>query len=232
MAHAPEEVAQMVAIASALVLNIGTLTPELVAAMLTAARAANNRGIPVVLDVCGAGATDLRDRSCFRLLDETRIDIIKGNASEVARINGESVRTRGVDASRVDRELAEVARELARKRRCTVAVTGQEDLVADEATLYVVRNGHPMMGRIVGTGCMAASVIGAFAAVEADLGYAAAAGLTCFGVAGEMAAAEAAGPGTFKEKLFDCLYHLDQETLERRQRVEICGASTSSPTRP
>ena len=231
MAHAREEVAQMTEIASALVLNIGTLTPELVEAMKWAALSANGRGIPVVLDVCGAGATDLRDRACFELLDEARIDIIKGNASEVARINGENVRTRGVDASRVDQDLAAVARELARKRRCTVVVTGKEDLVADERRLYVVKNGHPLMGHLVGTGCMAASVIGTFAAVEADLGYAATAGLICFEVAAEEAAQGSLGPGTFKERLFDCLYHLNKRTIDQRQKVEVCEDSTSSPTR-
>lgn len=227
MAHAPEEVAQMTEIASALVLNIGTLTVDLVAAMLVAARSANHRNIPVVLDVCGAGATDLRDQACFRLLTEARIDIIKGNASEVARLSGEQVRTRGVDASRVNKDLAEVARELARQRRCTVVITGEEDLVADEKFLYVIKNGHPMMARIVGTGCMATSVIGTFAVVEADLSYAAAAALVCFEVAAEGAVEESSGPGTFKEKLFDCLYHLDQETVDRRQKVEVCEASIS-----
>jgi hydroxyethylthiazole kinase len=231
MAHALEEVAEMTGIASALVLNIGTLTPDLVAAMKVAARSANHRGIPVVLDVCGAGATSLRDRACFELLDEARIDIIKGNASEVARINGEEVRTRGVDASRVAKDLAAVARELAGKRGCTVVVTGKEDLVAAGRRLYLVKNGHPLMAQVVGTGCMAASVIGAFAAVEPDLGYAAAAGLACFGVAAEVAAQEAAGPGSFKERLFDCLYRLDQQTVDRLQRVEVCEDSTSLPTR-
>jgi hydroxyethylthiazole kinase len=232
MAHAREEVAQMTEIASALVLNIGTLTPDLVEAMKVAAQAANDNDIPVVLDVCGAGATRLRDQACHRLLAAARIDIIKGNASEVARVNGAEVRTRGVDAARIGQDLAEVARELARKRRCTVVATGREDLVADEQKLYVVRNGHPLMAHLVGTGCMAASVIGTFAAVEADLTYAAAAGLVCFEVAAEGAAKESAGPGTFKEKLFDCLYHLDKKTIDRLQKVEVCEGSISLPTRP
>ncbi|MFH1093699.1 MAG: hydroxyethylthiazole kinase, partial [Candidatus Omnitrophota bacterium] len=99
MAHAPEEVAQMSGIASALVLNIGTLTLDLIKAMKIAAQSANKKSIPVVLDACGAGATDLRDQSCFELMDQCRIDIIKGNASEIARLAGESVKTKGVDSS-------------------------------------------------------------------------------------------------------------------------------------
>jgi hydroxyethylthiazole kinase len=221
MAHAREEVAQMAGIASALVLNIGTLTVEFVAAMKAAALTANARGIPVVLDVCGAGATTLRDEKSFELLQEVRIDIIKGNASEIARISGAAVRTRGVDAAQVDQDLTEVVRRLARERRCTVALTGAADLVAGDTRLYVIKNGHPMMSRLVGTGCMAASVIGAFAAVEPDLTLAAAAALVCFEVAAECALPASRGPGTFKDHLFDCLYHLDQETIDRLQQVEV-----------
>jgi hydroxyethylthiazole kinase len=220
MAHAPEEVAQMAGIAAALVLNIGTLTVDFVEAMKVAAISANAHGIPVILDACGVGATDLRDRKCCELLDEVRIDVIKGNASEIARVNGEQVSTKGVDASRVDKDLRVVARELAGKRRCTVVITGKEDLVTDGRKLYLVKNGHQLMGQIVGTGCMAASVMGTFAAVEHDLAYAAAGGLVCLGVAAELAAQGAGGPGSFKEKLFDSLFNLDKKTLKAYQRVE------------
>jgi hydroxyethylthiazole kinase len=228
MAHAPEEVAQMTGQAQALVLNIGTLTVDLVEAMKIAAQAANAKGIPVVLDACGAGATDLRDRKSFELLEAARIDVIKGNASEIARLGGEAVRTRGVDAAEVAADLREVAGNLAFQRGCTVVVTGPEDIVAEGASVYLVRNGHPMMARVVGTGCMAASVIGAFAAVEQDLAYAAACGLVCFGVAAECAAQGSLGPGSFKECLYDYLYHLDEETINRLQKVERCEAITSS----
>jgi hydroxyethylthiazole kinase len=219
MAHAKEEVQEMVRLAGALVLNIGTLTVEMVIAMKLAAQAANARGIPVILDVCGAGATSLRDRKCFELLDEVRIDLIKGNASEVARISGAQVYTKGVDAGRVEVDLEEAARSLALRGNHTVVVTGPEDLVVDGSRRFIVKNGHPLMSRVVGTGCMAASVIGAFAAIEPDLAQAAAAGLVCFNVAGEMAAALASRPGSFKVKLFDCLDELDETTLGARQQV-------------
>ncbi len=220
MDHAKEEVAEMARIAAALVLNIGTLTPEFVEAMKIAALSANNKGIPVVLDVCGAGATTLRDRKCFELLDQVRIDLIKGNVSEIARISGERVRTRGVDATQVEQNMREVAQKLARESKGTVAVTGEEDIVTDGRKLYLVKNGHPMMANIVGTGCMATSVIGAFAAVEPDLPLAATAALVCFEVATECAVKVASGPCTLKERIFDCLYHLDKQTIDRMQRVE------------
>ncbi len=139
MAHAPEEVAEMAQIASALVLNIGTLTVELVEAMKLAARSANQKGIPVMLDVCGAGATALRDRKCLELLNEARIDVIKGNASEVARVSGESVQTRGVDATEVGGDLALLAEKLARQRKATVVITGKVDIVTDGKTTYLVK---------------------------------------------------------------------------------------------
>ncbi|MGQ9921922.1 MAG: hydroxyethylthiazole kinase [Desulfobacca sp.] len=220
MAHAQQEVMQMTRLAAALVLNIGTLTPDFVSAMIMAAQAANAQGIPVVLDVCGAGATRLRDESSQRLLDEAHIDLIKGNASEIARVSGLAIQTKGVDATAVQADLKQVARGLARQRQAVVVITGASDIVADEARLVLVHNGHPLMGHVVGTGCMATSIIGAFAAVEPDLTVAAAGALACFGVAAELAAQQAAGPGSFKERLFDALYNLDEATLRQRLRVE------------
>lgn len=220
MAHAKEEAAEMAGIASALVLNIGTLTVELVESMLLAAKAANRKGIPVVLDVCGAGATKLRDDMCFKILDEALVTIIKGNASEIARIAGESVRTKGVDAASVEKNLQDIAQGLARKRSCTVVITGEEDIVADAERTVRVRNGHAMMANIVGTGCMATSVIGTFAAVEKDPVAASVAGLVCYEIAAELAAKTAKGPGTFKELMFDAVFNLDAETVKRMQKIE------------
>jgi hydroxyethylthiazole kinase len=223
MAHAPEEAAEMAQIASALVLNIGTLTVDFVEAMKKAAAGANRKGIPVVLDVCGAGATELRDRKVFELLDQVQVSIIKGNASEIARVSGADVRTRGVDSTSVDGDLETLARSLAARRQATVVITGKVDLIAGNRGFYRVRNGVSLMTRVVGTGCMAASVIGAFAAVEPDGAQAAACALACYGIAAELAAETARGPASFKQALFDCLYHLDHPTAEKLQRIEAGG---------
>jgi hydroxyethylthiazole kinase len=219
MAHAPEEVAEMAQLASALVLNIGTLTTGMVEAMTLAARSANQKGIPVLLDPCGAGATRMRDQKSLELLESAHINLIKGNASEIARLAGESVKTRGVDATAVDSDLLALAQRLATARRATVVITGAEDIVTDGRKTYRVGNGHPLMTTVVGTGCMAASVIGAFAAVEPDLPNAAAAALACYGVAAELAAQTAAGPASFKQALFDRLHTLDSSTLSGLQRI-------------
>jgi hydroxyethylthiazole kinase len=188
--------------------------------MKLAARAANERGIPVVLDVCGAGATPLRDAKVFELLEQVRIDVIKGNASEIARVCGEDVRTQGVDTTAVAGDLPQLARALAARRRATVVATGPVDVVANAAGVTLVKNGDPMMARVVGTGCMAASVIGAIVAVEPDYRRAAAAGLSCYEIAAELAAQKSSGPASFKQALFDYLYQLDRPTVERRQRIE------------
>jgi hydroxyethylthiazole kinase len=222
MSHAKEEVAEMAQIASSLVLNIGTLTVDFVESMKIAAKSANDKGIPVVLDVCGAGATKLRDQKAHELINECRISIIKGNASEIARVAGENVETKGVDSTEVNKNLSELARDLAVERKCTVVVTGKEDIICDGSKTILVKNGVELMANLVGTGCMAASVIGTFAAVEKDLAIASAAGLACYEIAAEVALKKSDGPGTFKDKLFDCIYKLDRKTIEKMQNMEVC----------
>ena len=209
----------MATLASALVLNIGTLTSDFVESMILAARKANERDIPVVLDVCGAGATPFRDAMCAKILSSVRIDVIKGNASEVARVAGVDVRTRGVDAGEVSSNLAEIAASLSRARRCTVAITGKVDIVAGSESIFRVANGVDMMTRVVGTGCMATSVIGTFAgASPEDTPAAAAAALSCYGIAAEMAAERADGPASFKTALLDALAVMNKDDIQTRQR--------------
>lgn len=221
MAHAVEEVAEMTGLASALVLNIGTLSSDFVESMLVAARAANSRNTPVVLDVCGAGATAFRDRMCLKLISEARIDVIKGNASEIARIAGLDVRTRGVDAAHVATDLRELAAALARKSSCTVVITGPVDIVADAGLTLAVHNGHAMMAEVVGTGCMVSSVIGAFVgATPQDIACAAAAALSCYGIAGEIAARKSNSPMAFKHDLMDGMHALNAQDIAAMQRVE------------
>ena len=220
MAHAKEESGDMARIASALVLNIGTLTPVLIESMIEAGESANDKGIPVILDAVGVGATPLRDEKAFELLDSIRIDIIKGNSSEVAKLAGERVMTRGVEAMHVEADLIDVAELLSHVRKSVVVITGREDIIAGPETVYIAKNGHEMMGSIVGTGCMAASVIGAFAGVARDYAKAALSALVCFGIAGELAARNARGPGSFKAAFYDAVYNLDSKTVQEMSRFE------------
>jgi len=220
MAHAREEVEQMVGLAGALVLNIGTLTPELIETMTVAAKAANRRGIPVVLDAVGAGATDLRTQSTFMLLKEARIDVLKGNAGEIGVIAGAKAEVKGVESMGLEGDPKEIAQNLSNKLNNTIVMTGRVDIISGGGRTYLVENGSPMMATVVGTGCMAASAIGAFTAVEKDYAKAAAAALACYDIAGEIAAEKANGPGTFKEQFTDAVHNLKKAEIDHRIRVK------------
>lgn len=219
MAHAKEEVGDMVSLASALVLNIGTLTPDFVDSMILAAKKANSKGIPVILDVVGAGATPFRTNESKRILESAKIDIIKGNHGEIATIAGIKAEVRGVESISASASPKEIVESLAKKMNCTVVITGKDDFVSDGKRTFVVSNGVPMMGAIVGTGCMASSVIGSFAAVEKNHALAAASALSCFGIAGELAAPKSAGPGSFKERFYDEVYNLSEEKILKLSRI-------------
>lgn len=219
MADAPAEVEEMAAIAGALVLNIGTLNPAQVESMILAGKMANDRKIPVILDPVGAGATRLRTDSALRLLDELKITILKGNAGEIGVIAGAEANVRGVDSDGVKGDPVKIARDLAKASGITVAVSGATDIVTDGRQVVLVGNGHPMMGTISGTGCMAASVIGTFAAESKDPVLASAAALAAFGIAGERAAGGARGPFSFKTALFDDLALLTPKDLESGANV-------------
>jgi hydroxyethylthiazole kinase len=216
MAHAPEECADMTRISSALVLNIGTLTNELIDAMILSAKAANEKKIPVVLDAVGVGATKFRDYMA------ANIDIIKGNYSEIAKLAGEKAQTKGVETTSINADPRKIAQELATSKSCIVVMTGKEDIISNGKKIFVVRNGHELMGSIVGTGCMAASVIGSFAAVNPDHFDAAKDALCYFGIAGELAAEVSRGPGSFKVNLYDEAFSLTDENAEKMLNFEEC----------
>jgi hydroxyethylthiazole kinase len=220
MSHAPEEVAEMASVAGALVLNIGTLTLEWVASMILAGHAANRAGVPVVLDPVGAGATSLRTRSAQRILDEVSVAIVRGNAAEIASLAGQSAEIRGVESMGTSHEAGELARTAAGALRCVVAVTGAVDAVSDGTSTLCIANGHPLLATVTGTGCIASALTGCFAAVNegAALGAAAEA-LVALGVAGEDAATQSRGPGSFHVALYDALYALSPDTVDGRARV-------------
>ncbi len=219
MAHAPEEVADMVTFAGALVLNIGTLDNNQVASMILAGKAAGKQGIPIILDPVGAGATSFRTRIACQLIDELDISIIKGNAGEIGTLAGRDARVRGVDSGGVTGNPTDICREYAEESGVIVAMSGPVDLVSDGKEVLEVRNGHSMMGRISGTGCMASSVTGGCAAVTSDLLSSTVTALALFGLAGEMAAKKAAGPGSFRIALHDCLAVLEPADLAAGCRI-------------
>jgi hydroxyethylthiazole kinase len=220
MAHAREEVEEMVALAGALVLNIGTLSPHWVEAMLLAGKAANERGIPVVLDPVGAGATRYRTETARRLLDEVKVTVLRGNQGEVATLVGVEAEVRGVESIDVGGSPADLANMAARNLGLIASVTGPVDHVSNGDRVLAVANGHELLAAVTGTGCMSSAITGCFLAVAPDRPLeAAAAALAAFGVAGEDAARDARGPGSFHAGLYDALAALEPETLDARARI-------------
>jgi hydroxyethylthiazole kinase len=219
MAEAPEEVAEMVAASGALVLNIGTLSSAQIDSMILAGSRANELGIPVILDPVGAGATRMRTAAVLRLLEELDIAILKGNPGEIGVISGLGGTVRGVDSGGVRGDPVNAVRECARTTGAVVAMTGEVDIIADARHIFMVENGTPMMGGLSGTGCMASSVTGAFAAVSDDLTAAAVAALAAFGIAGERAMAQSCGPYSFRTALFDRMYALTPGDLAAEAKV-------------
>jgi len=221
MAHAAEEVAEIVDRADALVLNIGTLSPAWIEAMRVAGHRAAGRSLPIVLDPVGAGATTLRTRTALELLDELPIAVLRGNGGEVGALSGAGGLVKGVESVEGVADPVAVARKMARQHGAVVAITGQRDVVVDGRRAWGVDNGHRWLTRVTGTGCMSTTMIAAFAAVEEDTLLAAAGGLACFGYAAELAAEQAHGPASFKVALLDAIYNLSAEELARGARIVV-----------
>lgn len=229
MAHAHEEVEDMAGIAGALVLNIGTLEPAWIRSMQLALTKARQRGIPVVLDPVGAGATPYRNRALGELLRTGAPSVIRGNGSEVMSVAGLAAATRGVDSSASSNEAVDAAFALARDQRCVVCVSGADDHVVDASGRHLtLSNGHPWMTRVTGVGCSASALVGAFAAVQPDAWRATAAAMAVLGVVGELAAerAQAAGGGVgrLQIELLDGLQLLTRDAFESRLKLALRAA--------
>ncbi|HEX6751290.1 MAG TPA: hydroxyethylthiazole kinase [Longimicrobium sp.] len=213
MVHALEEVEEFTGISHALVVNIGTLSPQWVEAMRRGAARAVSLGKPWVLDPVGAGATQYRTQTA-RELAGRHPTVIRGNASEILAVAGGAEATRGVDSTHASDDALGCAKALAKRLGCVVAVTGAVDYVTDGTRTLSVANGHPMMTRVTALGCSASAIVGAFLAVHDDAVFATAAALSVIGLAGEIAAREAPGPGSFRQHLLDALYLMGERALD------------------
>ena len=213
MAHAENEVEEMVSFAGALVINIGTLSDSWISSMLTAAKKASKLDTPIVLDPVGSGATRLRTETAQTIAAETNVSIIRGNASEILSLQNEESKSKGVDSLHSVDEAESSAMVLAKELGATLAITGPVDFITDGTRILRVENGHPLMPMVTGTGCSATAIIGAFAAVDLDPLTAAATGLAFFGLAGERAGETARGPGSFMTALVDALYQIGPDDI-------------------
>jgi hydroxyethylthiazole kinase len=224
MVHAPEEAEEFVALADALVVNIGTLSKSFVASMEAAALAARMIGRPWVLDPVGAGATRFRNAAVQQLLRH-RPTIIRGNASEIlavaaiAGLHHDDAAPKGVDSAHSTDEARAMAIKLARHQFCTVAATGAIDLVTDGERLLELGNGSPLMAKVTALGCALSAVVAAFAALTPDYFLATAAAIAIYGIAGEIAAEAASHPGSFRVVFIDRLDSIGEEEITRRLKV-------------
>ncbi|SDJ92774.1 hydroxyethylthiazole kinase [Catalinimonas alkaloidigena] len=221
MVHAQEEVANFVNIASALVVNIGTLSAPWVTGMEVAMQQAAYAEKPVVLDPVGVGATPYRLHTVQKLLSQSTPSVIRGNASEIKALVEHHVQSKGVDSTYSSDTAVEAATQLAREIGCVVVVSGAKDYITDGTQVLEVEGGHPLMGKVTGMGCTASALIGAFLAVNPDALPAATHAMTVMGIAGELAAAKSSGPGTLQLHFYDALYQLTLEQIEAHSRIRM-----------
>lgn len=227
MADEINEVEEVIALASAVILNIGTLNQRTLESMLAAGKKANELGVPVILDPVGAGATTFRTDSCHLLLENVDLAVIRGNASEIKAVGGLEATTLGVDVAPEDllseANLASgktIVQSLAHKFNCVVAMTGEVDLISHGKKTYALNNGHPWLAGITGTGCMCSSLIGTYSGITTNYLEAALTGVMVLSIAGEIAAEEIkAGMATFRTKLIDQVSLLEPQVLLERGKI-------------
>ena len=217
MTDESKDIEDMIRIASSLVLNIGTLNERTIGSMILAGKEANDAGIPVILDPVGAGATKYRTEAVWKILDNVNVSIIKGNEGEIGNLAGKGGKVIGVDSASSGG--IDAALELSERTGTVVSMTGKVDVVSNGRRTFTIYSGHDLMSKVSGTGCMASSVTGCYAGVSEDMLTSAVSALAVFSAAGEMAAQNSAGPGTFKQNLFDAMHNITR--LDVTIRCEI-----------
>ena len=213
MAHATEEVADMAAIASALVINTGTLSSPWVDAMHKAMESARKHQVPIVFDPVGVGATPYRRQTAQELFGTAMPDIIRGNASEILALYSEDAKSKGVDATHDSSSAVKAAETLTQNHGSVIVISGETDYIVSADRTETITNGAAMMGRVTGMGCTASALTGAFAAVNSDFTEAATSAMAVMGISGELAAQRASGPGSLQLRLLDTLYSIGEAEI-------------------
>ena len=211
MAHWVSEMEEMTAIASALVINIGTLDDKWIEGMLAAGKAARRRGIPIVLDPVGVGATSQRTEAAMKIIEECHPTIIRGNASEIMALVDAGVKSKGVDSSASSDDALESAKRLAADTGSVVVISGEVDYITNGTEVNTVEGGNPIMTSVTGMGCTSTAVVGAFAAVVSNPMVAATAAMAVMSLAGERAAEYSRGNGSMQVNFLDELCNLTSE---------------------
>lgn len=221
MAHAVDEVEDLVSISEALVINIGTLSEKWIEAMQKAMIKAQELNKPIIFDPVGTGATPYRTANTRNLLATTPPTVIRGNASEICAIVAENAKTKGVDTTQNSESAVGAAKELAQMYKCTVVISGVKDFIVKADQVIKIENGHPLMALVSGMGCTSTALTGAFLAVNAEDLMAAAHAMAVMGITGEIAGELAVGPGSFQMSFLDALYNLKEVDIESRLKLSL-----------
>ncbi len=219
MAHAIDEVEDMVGIASSLVINMGTLSEKWVEAMILAGKKAIKRAIPIVFDPVGVGATPYRTQVAQQIIENCKPNIIRGNASEIMALYNSSIKTKGVDSIASSNAALESAKLLAKSSHAIVVVSGPIDYITDGEKVVTIANGNSIMTKVTGMGCTATAITGAFAGAENDLFIATVSAMAIMGIAGEMASEISEGPGSMQMNFIDQLYKISNTDIEQRLKI-------------
>lgn len=222
MAHEKDEMIDIVNIADALVLNIGTLTASVLESMLIAGKTANKKGIPVVLDPVGVGASIFRMQAVKYLLEVLDITLVRGNGAEIFTLATLEQSGKGVEGN-IEQAPHEIARRFYERYQVTVVVTGTEDIVYGETGVYRLKNGTDLLTKVTGTGCLLTSVIASVLAVVDDQSYveAVAEAVSYYTIASEMARKATDLPGTFQVVFIDKLMSLTREEWDNMRKFEV-----------
>lgn len=227
MADDIKEAADITQISSALVINIGTLNERTIESMIASGKKANELNIPVVFDPVGAGASDFRNETTKRILEEVKMSVLRGNMSEIKFISGLESTTKGVDASESDArtendEGINIAKSLSKKLNCTVAITGATDIISDGERVAILENGTKLLANVTGTGCMTTALVGAFCGASSDYFISAISGIMSMGIAGEIAFEKAGqiGTGSFHIAIIDAISNLNTKIIRDMAKAQ------------
>ncbi len=220
MAHAEDEVQDMVKIAGSLVINIGTLSEKWINAMHLALKQANSLNKPTVLDPVGAGATPYRSRTAADLLKTGSFSAIRGNASEIMSLESSAYQTKGVDSIYTSENALKAGQILNKNSGSIICISGATDYVISSEQIIKIMNGHPLMGRVTGMGCIATALIGAFIAVEENTMLAVCGAMALMSIAGELAVARSDGPGSLQINFLDKLHNITRDEFIQTVKIE------------
>lgn len=220
MAHAYEEVEDMVSIASSLVINMGTLSSNWVEAMIKAGKKASELKKPIVFDPVGVGATTYRTTTAEKIILSCKPTIIRGNASEIMALSNSNITTKGVDSIMSGNVALESAKSLAEQTNSVVIISGETDFITDGKKVITLKNGSPLMAKVTGMGCTATAIIGAFASIEENVMKASVSAMAVMGITGEMAAEKSSGTGSMQMNFLDILSQINAQDIEKRLKLK------------